>query len=124
MRPPITLEYRLRCVSVNLVLGGLVLGIGLLLLKAIGRRSPARERHGQFVLAWMYMGWVVGGMIGAWLLDDVTYRPKSVGVFAPFGLLAGWVAGMIHGGIALARGPSPSCDRYRNEKPAPSLDDL
>lgn len=92
---------RLQPASAFLFFTGLILWIGLGLLRAIGKSSPARLRHGRFVLGWMLAGWVLGGAYGLYIRIEDRYF-----VAAPaFGLLCGWVVGMIHGGIVLAIWP-------------------
>ena len=106
MRPPITIADRLQEAGSLLLLAGLVLGVGLALLGAIGRSSPVRRRHGRFVLGWMLAGWLSGGAIGVCMIDNVVYyRGEADAGLAGFGLLLGWVIGMIHGGVALAGWP-------------------
>jgi len=84
-----------------------VWSVGLALLRAIGKSSPARRRHGRFVLGWMLAGWLVGGAIGVWTLDNVRYLPNEADTgTAGFGLLLGWAVGMIHGGIVCAVWPA------------------
>ena len=106
MRPPITLMDRLQSGMSILLLSGVVLGIGLMLLRAIGRSSPARRRHGRFVLGWMLAGWLIGGAVGVWM---IAYRGGYPGEadagMAGFGLLIGWVVGMVHGGVVLVVWP-------------------
>lgn len=107
MRTPITLLDRLQQAGILLLFAGLVLWVGLLLLRAIGRSSPARYRHGKFVLAWMVGGWLVGAAIGVWIIDNDHYYPNEADAgMAGFGLLVGWVVGTIHGVIVLAVSPS------------------
>ena len=106
MRPPITFLDRAQQAGVLLLFAGLVLWVGLVLLRAIGKSSPARRRHGKFVLGWMLGGWLVGTAVGVCLLDNDRYYPGEADAgMAGFGLLIGWVAGMIHGGIVLAVWP-------------------
>jgi len=86
-----------------LLLTAAVVGFGRLLLRAIGKSSPVRRRHGQFVLAWMLGGWIVGVGFTSW---EIFYTNDRVGkdevVLPAFGLLVGWAIGMIHGAIAIA----------------------
>ena len=106
MRPPLTLMDRFQQAGVLLLFAGLVLWIGLALLRSIGKSSPTRKRHGKFVLGWMLGGWVVGGAYGVCLIDNDRYYPGEADAgMAGFGLLIGWVVGMIHGGIVLAVWP-------------------
>lgn len=106
MRPPITWADRLQSAGSLLLLAGLVLWIGLVLLRAIGRSSPARRQHGRFVLGWMLAGWLVGGAYGVYLIDNDRYYPgEADGGWAGLGLLLGWVVGMVHGVVVLAVWP-------------------
>ena len=103
MLPPITLADRLVQAGVILTVAGLVLGVGVVVFRVIGKSSPTRRRHGRFVLGWMVAGWVVGGAVGVYLLDNVRYYPNEADTgIAGFGLLLGWAVGMVHGGIVLA----------------------
>ena len=110
MRPPITLTVRLVSAGYLLLLAGFVLWIGLRLLGAIGKSSPSRRRHGKFVLGWMLAGWLVGGAIGVYILDGNHYPGEADVGMAGFGLLAGWVIGMVHGGVVLAMWPRTDSD--------------
>jgi hypothetical protein len=90
---------------------GLILWIGFSLLRAIGKSSPARRRRGKFVLAWLVGGWLVGSAIGVCVIDNQNYyRNEADTGIAGFGLLIGWVVGMIHGGIMLAVSPTPTTE--------------
>lgn len=103
MRPPITILDRLQQASVLLLFAGLVLWVGLVLLRAIGKSSAARRRHGKFVLGWMLAGWLAGAAVGVCIIDNARYYPGEADAgLAWFGLLIGWVVGMVHGGIVLA----------------------
>ncbi len=68
---PITsagLLYRAgRIVGVAVVL----LVVGLELLYLIGRSSPARRRHGTYVVLWMIGGWLAAGLASLPFLDGV-----------------------------------------------------
>ena len=89
-----------------MLLSGAILGIGLQLLRAIGRSSPARRRHGRFVLGWMLAGWLIGGAVGVWMIAYCGGYPGEADAgMAGFGLLIGWVVGMVHGGVVLAFWP-------------------
>jgi hypothetical protein len=91
-----------------------ILWIGLVLLRAIGKSSPARRRHGKFVLGWMLGGWLVGAAIGVCIIDNQSYyRNEADTGMAGFGLLIGWAVGMIHGGIALAVSPTKTAQQGR-----------
>lgn len=91
---------RLQPATAILFFAGLILWIGLVLLRAIGKSSPARLRHGRFVLGWMLAGWLLGGAYGLYIVTNDRYLAA-----AAFGLLVGWAVGMIHGGIVLAIWP-------------------
>jgi hypothetical protein len=96
-------QIRVQQSGLILLVAGLVLWVGLLLLRAIGKRSPVRRQHGRFVLGWMLAGWLVGGAIGVSILDNVIYLPGEADAgLAGFGMLTGWIVGMIHGGLVLA----------------------
>ena len=61
-----------------------------------------RRLHGRFVLGWMIAGWAVGGCVGVILLDNKRYFLGETDVgLAGTGLLAGWIVGMIHGGVVV-----------------------
>ena len=84
-----------------LLVAALILGVGLLLLRAIGKSSPARRRHGQFVLGWMLAGWQIGGAYGVYSLDSSHYLGEADVGTAAFGMLVGWAFGTVHGAIML-----------------------
>ena len=89
----------------------LELSIGLALLRAIGRSSAARRRHGWFVLGWMLAGFLIGGAYGVCLIDNNVYYPGEADFgMAWFGMLLGWVVGIIHGGVVLAFWPRKTLD--------------
>ena len=90
-----------------LLFAALILGVGLILSRAIGKSSPARRRHGQFVLGWMLAGWQIGGAYGVSILDGASYQlgEADVGV-AGFGMLFGWAFGTVHGAIMLRIRPN------------------
>jgi hypothetical protein len=97
MRPPITLSDRL--VSAGLLLGGfaILLWLGLVLIKAVGNKSSFRRRQGRLVLNWILAGWLIGGAIGVWILDNDRYFQGEADVgLAGFGLLFGLVFGILH----------------------------
>jgi hypothetical protein len=108
---PITAALRFTQAA-GIVGGGLVaLCFGLLLLYSIGRTSPQRRRHGKYVLAWMVIGWISAGLVGVWYLDGVRYYPFEADFGAAgFGLLAGWLVGMIHGGLVLWLWPARNAE--------------
>ena len=111
MQPPITLADRFQQAAILLSLAGLVFGVGLVLLRAIGRSAPARRRHGRFVLGWMLAGWIVGGAYGVSIIDNHMHYPGEADAgMAGFGLLLGWVVGMAHGAVALAVWPEPQAE--------------
>jgi hypothetical protein len=95
--------------AVRLYLAGRIVGaavvfllVGLALLYVIGRSSPKRRRHGTYVVVWMIGGWLAAGLASLPFLDGVRYWPGEADVGAAgFGMLAGWVVGMIHGGLVL-----------------------
>ena len=92
-------------VTISLV-AALILGVGLPVLRAIGKSSPARRRHGQFVLGWMLAGWLIGGAYGVYLVDNSTHviGEADTGI-AAFGMLLGWAFGMVHGVIMVCVWP-------------------
>ncbi len=104
--PPITFPERLEAGAILLVVAALIFGVGWVLLNAIGKKSPARRRHGKFVLAWVLAGWLVGAAVGVSLLDGSRYvRGEADAGLAGFGLLVGWAVGTVHGGLVLALRP-------------------
>ena len=111
VRPPITLADRLQQAGSLLIMAGIVLSIGLALLRAIGRSSAARRRLGWFVLGWMLAGFLIGGAYGVCLIDNNVYYPGEADFgMAWFGMLLGWVVGIIHGGVVLAFWPRKTLD--------------
>jgi hypothetical protein len=111
VQPPITLLVRLQQACGLLLVAGLIFLIGLVLLRAIGKSSPSRLRHGKFVLSWMLGGWLVGSAVGVSILDNQSYFPNEADAgIAGFGLLVGWGLGMLHGGNALALSPTQKLD--------------
>jgi hypothetical protein len=63
-------------------------------------------------MGWMLSGWLVGAAIGVCIIDNVRYYPNEADTgMAGFGLLVGWVGGMIHGGIVLAVWPENHAER-------------
>lgn len=97
---PITAALRWKQACGVVGFGVLVLGIGLVLLDAIGKSSPRRRRHGKYVLAWMFFGWIAAGLVGVWCLDGIRYYPNEADYGAAgFGMLAGWAIGMLHGSV-------------------------
>ena len=95
--------------AVRLYLAGRIVGaavvfllVGLALLYLIGRSSPTRRRHGTYVVVWMIAGWLAAGLASLPFLDGVRYWPGEADIGAAgFGMLAGWVVGMIHGSLVL-----------------------
>ena len=99
---PITLEVRIDLAWRIVESGIMWLLIGLVLLYFIGRSSPSRRRHGAYVLAWMIAGWFLAGLAAVPYVDGVRYWPGEADLGAAgFGMLAGWVVGMIHGALVL-----------------------
>ena len=88
-----------------LSLGLLCVGVvGLILLRLIGKRSAARRLHGQYVLGWMTVGWIVGSCVGVYLIGFPGYLSGEADTgCAGAALLVGWAIGMVHGAIALRR---------------------
>ena len=104
---PITPSQFVQSAMAIALAGGLVFVFGSLLLRAIGKSSPARRRHGRFVLAWAVAGWFLGGAAGLWYAPDPESYPNEAEFgMAGFGLLLGWAIGMIHGGVVLALWPT------------------
>src|SRR5207244_10372711 len=100
MRLPVISTEWLTAAVTFLVFAGVILLAGRGLLQAIGRSSPARRRHGRFVLGWMLAGWLVGAAVRLCLSEDGVYRPdKADASLAILGLLVGWVVGMAHVGL-------------------------
>jgi hypothetical protein len=95
---------RLEPAMAILFFAGLILWIGLVLLRAIGKSSAARLRHGRFVLGWMLAGWLAGGAYGLYIRIEDRYLAAG----PAFGLLFGWAIGMIQGGIVLVIWPRHS----------------
>lgn len=118
MRPPLTLIDRLQQAGILLLMAGVILWIGLALLRPIGRSSPARRRHGKYVLGWMLAGWLGGAGYGVCIIDNQSFYANMADVsMAAFGMLLGWVVGMIHGGIVLALSPHQA--EVRNDASTP-----
>jgi len=114
---PITDALRFQQACGIVELGVVILCIGLALLYAIGRSSPQRRRHGKYVVAWMVIGWIAAGLVGVSYLDGVRYYPNEADIGAAgFGMLAGWLVGMIHGGLVLWLRP------VRNAEPPDAMD--
>ena len=114
---PITDALRFQQACGIVELGVVILCIGLALLYAIGRSSPQRRRHGKYVVAWMVIGWIAAGLVGVSYLDGVRYYPNEADIGAAgFGMLAGWLVGMIHGGLVLWLRP------VRNAEPSDAMD--
>ena len=104
----VTLAQRVQSAATILLFAALILGVGLVLLRAIGKSSPARRRHGQFVLDWMLAGWHLGGAFGICTLDgDSTFVGGADAGVAGFGMLFGWAVGTVHGAIMLRVWPHP-----------------
>ncbi len=83
--------------------------IGWELLYVIGRKSPARRRHGKYVLGWMFGGWLIGGTITVFMAQYASASPnKCEFLAAMIGMLLGWPIGMIHGWVALILNPVKS----------------
>ena len=100
----ITILQRAASFVVLFVVGLLIVVVGRFILNQIGRSSPARFQHGQFVLRWMIAGFAIGAAFGVYLIDNVQYwQMEADGGMAGFGLLIGWVIGMIHGTIDAIR---------------------
>jgi hypothetical protein len=98
---PITPQVRFAAAFGLVFWLAIIIVVGVLLLRWIGRNSPSRKQHGRYVLGWMVLGWVAGGCAGLWIIESVAdYSLVDFG-YAGFGLLAGWVVGMVHGGVAL-----------------------
>ena len=98
---PITPQVRFAAAFDLLFWLAIIIFVGVLLLRWIGRNSPSRKRHGRYVLGWMVLGFLAGGCAGLWIINEaVDYGLADFGL-AGFGLLAGWVVGMVHGGVAV-----------------------
>ena len=77
------------------------------LLRGIGRTSESRRTHGRYVLAWSVAGFADGPVAALLVFED---QPRggfpatlfASWVFGMLSLLAGWLAGTVHGGLALA----------------------
>jgi hypothetical protein len=108
---PITLAVRCGLAGRVIGFGFVWLLIGLALLYFIGRSSPPRRRHGAYVLAWMVAGWLIAGLASVPYLDGVKYYPGEADVGAAgFGMLAGWVVGMIHGALVIWLWPAKEAE--------------
>ena len=108
---PITLEVRIGLAWRIVEIGVVWLLIGLVLLYFIGRSSPARRRHGMYVVAWMVAGWLIAGLAAVPYLDGVRYWPGEADLGAAgFGMLAGWAVGMIHGALVLWLWPTKKAE--------------
>lgn len=108
---PITFAVRFAQAAIIVGFGLTVLCIGFGCLQAIGRTSLQRRRHGRYVLGWMVFGSIAAGLVGVMYLDGIRYYPFEADVGAAgFGLLAGWLVGMIHGGLVLWLFPARMAD--------------
>ena len=104
--------------AVRLYLAGRIVGaavvfllVGLALLYLIGRSSPTRRRHGTYVVVWMIGGWLAAGLASLPFLDGVRYWPGEADLGAAgFGMLAGWVVGMIHGALVIWLWPAKEAE--------------
>lgn len=115
---PITLMVRLQLAGRILLIAIAVLCLGVAILHVIGHSSPKRFHHGKFVLGWMVAGVLIGGFCAIPFLDGVKYWPNEAdlgGAF--FGLLAGWILGTIHGGIAVWKYPKSPYEGEQNLTP-------
>ena len=79
----------------------IILGVGLLLHRAIGRGSPGRRLHGRFVLAGAVLGYVVGGVVGLHDFANGGHPSNETGAWAALGLVAGLMLGQMIGGLAV-----------------------
>ncbi|MHB1561070.1 MAG: hypothetical protein ACYC61_26770 [Isosphaeraceae bacterium] len=79
----------------------IILGVGLLLYRAIGRGSPGRRLHGRFVLAGAVLGYLVGGVVGLHDFANGRHPPNENGAWAALGLVAGLMLGQLIGGLAV-----------------------
>jgi hypothetical protein len=79
----------------------IVITVGVVLLRLIGKNSPPRRRQGRYVLGWMVFGWLVGACAGIWTTTDLHDYELATFGSAGFGVLIGWVIGMVHGGLAV-----------------------
>ena len=117
MRPPITLLDRFQQAGAILIGAAIVFWVGWELLHVIGKSSPSHRRRGKFVLGWMFGGWLVGGMYGVCIIDNLRFYPNEADTgLAALGMLIGWPVGMIHGSIMLAIRP------HSHNEPTPSTD--
>ena len=106
--------------AVRLYLAGRIVGaavvfllVGLALLYLIGRSSPKRRRHGTYVVVWMIAGWLAAGLASLPFLDGVRYWPGEADIGAAgFGMLAGWVVGMIHGALVIWLWPTKKAEPF------------
>lgn len=95
-----------RVASAETLIFGLVcvLAAGAALLRIVGKQSASRRLHGKFVFGWMVVGWVVGSCVGVYMVGyPGCYTDEADIGSALFGLLGGWLLGMLHGGIVLWR---------------------
>ena len=105
MLTPMTFMERLQFAGGQLLGAGIMFLIGWELLYVIGRKSPARRRHGKYVLGWMFAGWLVGG---AYMVCNTQYATgvnKAEFLASILGMLCCWPIGMIHGWVALMLNP-------------------
>ncbi len=82
----------------TLIVVGSVFLIGRAILRSMRAKGQHRRAfHGWFVLAWMLLGGFLGMALGAFVGDS----PYAAGGLFGFGLLGGWVIGMVHGLVML-----------------------
>jgi nitric oxide reductase large subunit len=108
---PITFAVRLYLAGRIVGLAVMCLLVGLALLYLIGRSSPTRRRHGTYVVVWMIGGWLAAGLASLPFLDGERYWPGEADLGAAgFGMLAGWVVGMIHGALVIWLWPAKEAE--------------
>jgi hypothetical protein len=102
MLTPMTFTERLQFAGGQLIGAGFMFWIGWELLYVIGRKSPARRKHGKYVLGWMFAGFLIGAGYMVSIVQYVSTSPNKADLgLAIIGMLIGWPIGMIHGWIAL-----------------------
>ena len=108
MLTPMTFMERLQFAGGQLLGAGIMFWIGWELLYVIGRKSPARRRHGKYVLGWMFAGFLAGASFMVYNTQHAIGVTKGEYLASILGMLCCWPIGMIHGWVALMLNPVKS----------------